>query len=71
MGVKKNGVRNWLDDILIPTRTFEEQLELLRETFDCLRQSKLSAHLPKVGVLFLGGRVVGDDHGPLRYQACS
>ena len=33
--VKKKGVRNWLDDIIIPTRTFEEQLELLRETFDC------------------------------------
>ena len=37
MGVKKRGVRNWLDDIIIPTRTFEEQLELLCETFGCLR----------------------------------
>ena len=47
MRVKKKGVRNWLDDNIIPTRTWEEQLELLRETFDCLRQSKLSANLPK------------------------
>ena len=47
MGVKKKGVRNWLDDIIISTRTFEKQLELLRETFDCLRQSKLSVNLPK------------------------
>ena len=37
MRVKKKGVRNWLDDIIIPTRTFEEQFELLRETFYCLR----------------------------------
>ena len=45
MGVKKKGVRNRLDDT-IPTRTFQEQLGLLRETFDCLRQSKLSVNLP-------------------------
>ena len=47
MGVKNKGMRNWLDDIIIPTRTFEEQLKLLRETFDCLRQSKLLVNLPK------------------------
>ena len=47
MRVKKKGVRNWLDDMIIPTRTFEQQLELLRETFDCLRQGKLSVNLPK------------------------
>ena len=47
MGVKKKGVHKWLDNIIIPTRTFEEQLELLRETFDCLRQSRLSVNLPK------------------------
>ena len=46
MGVKKEGVRNGLDTI-IPTHTFEEQPELLCETFDCLRQSKLSVNLPK------------------------
>ena len=46
MGVKKEGVRNCLD-IIIPTHTLVEQLELLRETFDCLRQSKLSVNLPK------------------------
>ena len=45
MGVKKKGVRKWLDDIITPTLTFQEQLELLRETFDCLRQSKLSVNL--------------------------
>ena len=47
MDVKKKGVRNWLDDMIIPTRTFEQQLELLRETFDCLRRGKLSVNLPK------------------------
>ena len=47
MRVKKKGVRNWLDDMIIPTRTFEQQVVLLRETFDCLRQSKLSVNLPK------------------------
>ena len=40
-------MRNWLDDMIIPTRTFEQQLELLRETFDCLRQGKLSVKPPK------------------------
>ena len=45
--VKKKGVRNWLDDMIIPIRTFEQQLKLLRETFDCLRQGKLSVNLPK------------------------
>ena len=47
MGVEKKGVHNWLDDIIIPTRTLEEQLELIWETFDCLRQSRLSVNLPK------------------------
>ena len=47
MGVKKKEVRNRLDDILIPNRTFDEQLKLVRETFDYLRQSKLSVNLPK------------------------
>ena len=47
MGAKKKRVRNWLDDTIIPTRTYEEQLELIRETFDCLRQRKLSVNLPK------------------------
>ena len=49
----KKGVRNWLNDIIIPTRTFEEQLELLRETFDCLRQNKLSVDLPRPEFCFL------------------
>ena len=47
MRVEKKGVRNWLDDMIIPTRTFKQQVELLRKTFDCLRQSKLSVNLPK------------------------
>ena len=40
-------MRNWLDDMIIPTRTFGQQLELLRKIFDCLRQSNLSVNLPK------------------------
>ena len=32
MKVKKKDVRNWLDNILIPTRTLGEQFKLLRET---------------------------------------
>ena len=48
----EKGIRNWLDDIIIPTRTFEEQLELLRETFDYLQQSELSVNLPKSKLCF-------------------
>ena len=51
MRFKKKGVRNWLH-IMISTRTFEEQLELLRKTFDCSRQSKLSLNLPKLEFCF-------------------
>ena len=51
MRVKKKDVRNWLH-IMISTRTFEEQLELLRKTFDCSRQSKLSLNLPKLEFCF-------------------
>ena len=40
-------MRNWLDNIISPTHILGEQPELLRETFDCLRQSKLSVNLPK------------------------
>ena len=47
MPVEKKGVQNWLDDITIPTRTVEEQLDLIRETFDSLRRSRLSVNLPK------------------------
>ena len=53
MRVKMKGVRNWLDDIIIPTRTLRENLGLLRETFDCLRQSKRSIDLPKSEFCFL------------------
>ena len=47
MEVNKEGVRNWLVDIIIPTKTVVEQLDLLRKTFECLRQKKLSVNLPK------------------------
>ena len=47
MRVKKKGVRNWLDDIIIPTRIIEEQFELLLKTFHCLWHVKLSVNLPK------------------------
>ena len=52
MRVKNKGVRNWLDDIIIPTRIFEEQLKVLRKTTDCLRQSKLSVNIPKLELCF-------------------
>ena len=52
MRVKKKGKCNWLDDIIIPTRTLGEQLELLRKPFDCLRQGKLSVNLPKLEFCF-------------------
>ena len=39
MRVKKKGVSTWLDGIIISTRPFEEQLQLLCEAFDCLRQA--------------------------------
>ena len=48
MRVKDNGVRNWLEDTIISTRIKGEQLKLLRETFDGLQQSKMSANLPKL-----------------------
>jgi hypothetical protein len=40
-------LRNWLDDMIVPTRTFEQRLELHQENFDWLRQGKLSVNLPK------------------------
>ena len=70
MGVKKKEVRNWLDDNIIPTRTFEEQLKLLQETFDCYGKQAIGKPT-KIGVLFLGGRVTGDNHRLSRHQACS
>ena len=38
--------------MIILTRTFVQQVELLRETFDCLRQRKLSVNLPKSKLCF-------------------
>ena len=52
MGIKKIGARNWLDDMIISIRTFEQQLELLWETFDCLGKRKLSVNLPKSELYF-------------------
>ena len=52
MRIKKKGMRDWLDDIIIPTCTYEDQLELLRETFDGLRQSKLSVNPTKLALYF-------------------
>ena len=52
MRVKKKSVCNWLEYVITPTRKFEEQIELLRETFDYLRQSKLSVKLPKSELYF-------------------
>ena len=53
MRVKKKCVRKWLEDnIIVPTRTFEEQLAPLRKTFDYLRQSRLSVNLPKYEFCF-------------------
>ena len=41
------GVRNWLDDIIIPTATAKDQFVLLREAFDLIRAGHLSVNLPK------------------------
>ena len=45
--VKMKGVRNWLDDIIIPTATAKDQFVLLREAFDLIRAGHLSVNLPK------------------------
>ena len=47
MPVKMRGVRNWLDDIIIPTATLEGQFALLREVFDLIRAGRLSVNLQK------------------------
>lgn len=45
MPVKSKGVRNWLDDIMVPTKTVEGQFQLLRQRFDCLQKGYLSMNL--------------------------
>ena len=52
MRVQKKGVRNWLDDVIIPPCILRYQLKLLRETLDCLRKSKMSVNLPKLELCF-------------------
>jgi transposase InsO family protein len=37
----------YLDDVLIPAKSFEEMIERLREVFECLRKANLTLKLPK------------------------
>lgn len=48
MPVKSQGVHNWLDNIIVPTKTVEYRIGLLHETLDCLRDARLSVNLPKL-----------------------
>ena len=52
MEVKKKGLHNELDDINTPSRTLNEQLKLVRETFDYLQQNSLALSLPKSEFFF-------------------
>ena len=45
--VKMKGVRNWLNDIIIPTASLEDQFSLVREVFDLIRAGRLSVNLQK------------------------
>ena len=45
--VKMKGVRNWLDNIIIPTASLEDQFSLVREIFDLIRAGRLSVNLQK------------------------
>ena len=45
--VKDKGTNNWLDNIAIPSKTFEHQWGLLREMLECLRQERLTVNLQK------------------------
>ena len=47
MPVKMKGVKNWLDEIIIPIATVKDQFALLREVFDRIRAGRLSVNLPK------------------------
>ena len=44
---KDRGIKNWLDDVAIPSKTLDDQWGLLRETLECLRQGRLTANLHK------------------------
>ena len=52
MPIKKKGGLNWLEDIIILTRTVEEQFDFICETCDCLRRSRLSVNLHKLEFCF-------------------
>ena len=45
--VKMKGVRNWLDGIIIPTASLEDQLSLVREVFGLIRAGRLFVNLQK------------------------
>ena len=45
--VKDKGIKNWLDNIVIPSKTLENQWGLLQETLECLRQGRLTVNLQK------------------------
>ena len=45
--LKDKRIKNWLDDIAIPSKTLEDQWGLLRETLECLRQRRLTVNLQK------------------------
>ena len=61
MPVKMKGVRNWLDDIIIPTATLEEQFALLLEVLDPICRV-VSTSTSNVGVLLPRGGMVLDDN---------
>ena len=45
--VKDRGIKNWLDDTTIPSKTLAGQRGLLRETLKYLRQGRLTVNLQK------------------------
>lgn len=49
MKVKEKGARIWLEDIVISTRKAEDQLDLIHETFVCLRDK---LNMPKLEFCF-------------------
>ena len=61
--VKDKGIKNWLDDIAIPSKTLEDQWGLLRETLECLRQGRLTVNRQKShfcqSVMEFVGMIVG------------
>ena len=70
MRVQKEGVRNWIDDIVIPTGTFKSNSNYSLN-LQLFTANKAVGKSTKIRVLFLGDRMAGNDHRPLRYQSCS